>query len=46
MGFYDSEIVQKEAKQLFEERQRNLPEPEAPSIKLPTKEEKELFRLG
>ena len=33
------------AKQLFEERQRNLPEPEAPSIKLPTKEEKELFEM-
>jgi len=28
------------AKQLFEERQRNLPEPEAPPIKLPSKEEK------
>ena len=27
-------------KQLFEERQRNLPEPEAPPIKLPSKEEK------
>ena len=27
-------------KQLFEERQRNLPEPEAPAIKLPSKEEK------
>jgi len=28
------------AKKLFEERQRDLPEPEAPTIKLPSKEEK------
>ncbi len=32
-------------KQLFEERQRNLPEPEAPAIKLPSKEEKAFFKM-
>ena len=33
------------AKKLFEERQRDLPEPEAPTIKLPSKEEKAFFKM-
>jgi len=33
------------AKQLFEQRQKDLPEPETPPIKLPSKEEKELFKM-